>query len=170
MPGRACNRTPDAASDCARVVHPANTPAMAAEKDRLVKGIMFLTGERAEGFVIQVWQAAEKSNLAADERRWTPIRQNANSLFSIGVYLRSSAASYVLAFFRSLSAPQSLEILHDLVFVRSRGGDQLLHLRPSHAKCLQVGLRRLGMGRDINADRRAMPRDSDRRLRFQIAG
>src|SRR5882672_4123153 len=63
-------------------------------------------------------------------------------------------------------ATQFLEVLHQLVFGRPCGGDQFLHLFSSNTKRLQIGLARLGPGRDKNADGRAMPRDGDRRLRF----
>jgi hypothetical protein len=58
-------------------------------------------------------------------------------------------------------APQSLKILHEFVFGGPRGGDQLLHLFSRNAKSLQIGLARLGLGRDLDADGRAMPRDGD---------
>src|ERR1022692_3306276 len=81
-----------------------------------------------------------------------------------------ASSTSILALLHAVFAAQPLEVVHEFFLGRSRCGDQLLHLFAGNPKGLDISLARLGPGRQVDADGRAMPRDGDRRLRFQIAG
>src|ERR1017187_9453460 len=81
-----------------------------------------------------------------------------------------ASSTSTLALLHPAFATQPLEVHHEFLLGCSRRGDQFLHPFTGNAKKPQIGLARLGLGRDVDANGRTMPRDGNRGRRLQIAG